>query len=56
MIMTPKEFADKMQSINMPGDPEISHGLADKLMCKLLIELGYEEGIEIFEIMEKWYA
>lgn len=51
--MTPEEFKLIMQeyaSFNN-GDPEASHALADKLMCKVLKDLGYNEGVEIFENM-----
>ena len=57
-MMTPEEFADRMEEL-FPGndyDQEISHGMADVLMCRLLIELGYGEGVGIFIESEKWYA
>ena len=56
--MTPEEFLDAMRQIVIDegDDFESSHGSADELMCKALRELGYHEGVEIFEKMEKWYA
>lgn len=63
MATTPEEFANKMHdipklldSLGMPWDAEDSHRLADDYMCDLLRELGYEEGVYIFENMNKWYA
>lgn len=57
--MTSKEFADKMKEI-FPGkyeyDVEKSHGKADDLMCELLKQLGYEDGIKIFKDADKWYS
>jgi hypothetical protein len=58
-IMTPKEFARAMREIQPPGergDAEIEHQNADALMCEVLKELGYEEGVEIFLGMTLWYA
>lgn len=54
--MTTLEFAQKMREISKYGDIEESHGKADDLMCRLLRELGYGDGIDIFEAMDKWYA
>ncbi|WP_176728082.1 hypothetical protein [Synergistes jonesii] len=31
------------------------HGPADELMCEVLTELGYGEGIEVFNKMLKYY-
>lgn len=54
--MSPKEFADEMRKINEDPDVERKHAWADSLMCEQLKELGYSEGIKIFEKMNKWYA
>ena len=59
-FMMPEDFQRAMWNIyeltDNDGDLEIAHSLADKLMCKLLRELGYEGGAELFEAMPKWYA
>ena len=58
--MTPKEFAQEMRNISLlsqdGGDNEIAHCDADDLLCQVLRELGYGEGVDIFEEMDKWYA
>ena len=56
--MTPKEFAKEMQNICLLShdDREIAHCDADDLLCQVLRELGYGEGVDIFEEMDKWYA
>lgn len=66
--MTPEEFKTQMKNISknvmelddqnpdMPSMIEAAHIKADELMCKILIELGYEEGIDIFKRMEKYYV
>lgn len=61
-MTTPAEFERRMSEISefhLPGyscDPEWQHGEADDLMCKVLRELGYTAGVEIFERMRKWYS
>lgn len=62
--MTPKEFADEMRRITddeqHKGDPywdtEQVHIEMDNLMCEVLEDLGYGEGVEIFRNELKWYA
>ena len=58
MKTTPKEFADAMKEIEITegGDPEVAHGMADDLLCELLDELGYGEGVEIYTNLKKWYV
>lgn len=51
-----EEFAEKMAEIAKGGDVEASHGDADELMCQVLTEWGYGDGVKIFEEMSKWYA
>lgn len=53
---SPKCFANKMRCLDEMNDPEIGHYKADELMCELLTELRYGEGVEIFKEMSKWYA
>jgi hypothetical protein len=66
LTMTPQVFLEKMQaiyklkSIRAPIDrgynPEESHIDADDLMCEVLEQLGYQEGVKIFRHADKWYA
>jgi hypothetical protein len=37
-------------------DEEEGHGRADFLLCELLKKLGYEEIVEKFDSLKKWYA
>ena len=61
-VMTPAEFAAEMKAIiehNTRGslfDTEGCHREHDRLMMMLLRQLGYGEGIDIFEATKKWYA
>lgn len=38
------------------SDVEITHTLADKVLCDLLKALGYEDVVAAWEELEKWYA
>jgi len=55
---TPAEFAAKMREIERRcvGDTERAHLEADDLLTQLLTSLGYGEGAEVFDNMDKWYA
>lgn len=56
-MMNPHDFKEAMSKLNeCDGDPESNHVDADDLMCRVLDELGYGEGIKIFKAMRKWYA
>ena len=71
-MLTPEEFKNTMQRILDrwepseerfrkahfvdPHDPEMCHRTMDNLMAKLLCDLGYEDGIDIFKKALKWYA
>lgn len=58
--MTPKEFENGMlfleQEYGNGKDEEEFHREGDDLMKKILIQLGYESGIEIFDRNPKWYS
>ena len=57
--MTPSQFKKDMTEITKGGgrrDPEMEHVHADELLCKALREAGYEDGVDIYEKLDKWYA
>ena len=63
--MTPKQFvsavkkAKKISEYRIGGikmDWERFHSLTDELMESLLIELGYEDGVEMIRKGTRWYA
>ncbi len=61
--MTPEEFklamaktVGKTEVKDWYGAPEDYHKAADNLMCRVLRELGYSEGVKIFLKSERWYA
>lgn len=49
-------FANEMRRISKINNRECAHILADRLMCKVLRELGYDWGVDIFVQMDKWYS
>ena len=54
-IMTPEEFAKAMKKAS-DYDEEDAHSKMDGIMADLLRQLGYGEGIDIFDNTSKWYA
>lgn len=60
-IMPPEEFKQAMadayhQHYEIDDDVEVVHCIMDGIMCDLLRDLGYGEGIDIFDNTPKWYA
>jgi hypothetical protein len=51
-----REIKSKMIECLDNGDTEVTHIIADELLCELLKHLGYDELIEIYEKVDKWYA
>jgi hypothetical protein len=58
--MSPEEFKVAMQALIVEeendSDTEETHYKADKLMCDILEELGYGDGVALFNKLHKWYA
>lgn len=59
--MTPEEFKQAMadayhQHYDNDADVEVVHYVMDDIMCNLLKDLGYGEGIDIFIETPKWYV
>ena len=59
-MITPSEFKDKMlkleEEFGSGKDEEEFHIEADKLICQIMREFGYGEGINIFERNPIWYC
>ena len=54
--MTRDEVLEQLRSYHGPVDPEIAHSKADALLCAFLRSLGYDDVVEAYEQIEKWYA
>lgn len=47
---------EKLEAKSTTWDKEDFHLAADDLICNLLIELGYGQGVKVFLDTPKWYA
>lgn len=59
MTTTPEEFKKRMLEIFPESgvyDSEEAHFDADNLMCEVLEELGYGDGLKSFKTARIWYA
>lgn len=58
MAMTPEQFLEEMKEIFKANerDTEQDHSAADSLMCEVLTQLGYGDGVRVFEEADKWYS
>ena len=56
-MITPEEFAKRMQELKdrNPDYEEDAHKEMDALMCMVLKELGYREGVKIWLSTSKWF-
>ena len=54
--MTPEEFEQEMRTISHRSDTELAHMDADALLCRVLADAGYRNGVEVFREMDKWYS
>jgi len=56
--ISPRAFANIMERLHdsLAHDTETQHYVMDQIICEVLIDLGYEEGVRIFKDTKKWYA
>lgn len=55
--MTTKEEAiARLKACQEDGDQEMAHINADAVLCDLLRDLGYEEVVQAWADVDKWYA
>lgn len=58
-VTTPDQFTKDMIAIREEfgeHDEEVCHIRMDVLMSRVLTELGYGDGIKVFDETKKWYA
>lgn len=53
--MTKEEAIAELKEANQL-DTEYAHYKADEILCKLLNSLGYQEVVEVYNDIYKWYA
>lgn len=53
-----KKLNDKYVKLlkKIHGDTEVNHIEADDLLCNLLVDLGYQEVVDAYDKIDKWYA
>jgi hypothetical protein len=54
--MTREEAIKELNKAQSHGDTEAAHGNADDILCELLKSLGYEDVVEEWYKVKKWYA
>lgn len=56
--ITPLEFVNEMNKIarDCGRDAEVAHSRMDALMCRVLQEQGFREGVSVFDQQSKYYA
>ena len=55
-MMTPEEFERKMKEIAKERHVDDRHYEANCLMANLLKELGYGNGIDVYDEFDKYYV
>lgn len=58
LVTSPNTFAQEMADVanEIKDDPETAHLTMDMIMTRVLRELGYDEGIDIFDLIDKNYC
>ncbi len=54
--MTDEEVANRIKERCSHGDYEGAHSDADEILIELLKSLGYNQTVEAWEAVGKWYA
>ena len=54
-MITPEEFERRMKEIAKERNADDRHYKADCLMTDLLKELGYGDGIKVYDEFDKYY-
>ena len=54
--MNKQKYIEELRILQNGGDIEANHLKADDVLCQILKELGLEDVVEEYELIEKWYA
>jgi hypothetical protein len=46
----------ELKEIRKSGDTEAAHVKADMVLCKFLMALGYEDVVDEWAAVDKWYS
>lgn len=55
-IKLKNEAIEKLKLAKEDPDQESAHVHADAILCALLVDLGYQEVVDEFKDVPKWYA
>ncbi len=47
---------ERLKSLQGSGDAEIAHSEADRVLIDLLLELNFDDVVEEWQKVDKWYA
>ena len=50
------EAIKRLKEADKIGDEETAHVIADRVLCELLKELGYQSVVDAFDDVSKWYS
>ena len=56
MNMNEIEAIDEIDTLCFTGDVELDHRRADNIICRFLRSLGYDELVDLYEQVDKWYS
>lgn len=56
MTLTREEVLISLRELQDSDDTESAHSQADYLLCDLLVQLGYEDVVQAWHRIGKWYA
>lgn len=51
-----QSFIDRLKSLQNLKDCEVAHYVGDDVLCEVLNVLGYQDIVEEWEQIPKWYA
>lgn len=54
--MTREQAIKRLRKEQKSNDTEAAHCEADDILCELLTALGYQDVVEEFKKVRKWYA
>ena len=52
----PDEALERMVDLKAHNDTEIAHEIADEILCEVLRGLGYNDLVDAYEAVPKWFA
>lgn len=54
--MTREQAVARLKELQTGGDVEAEHSNADEVLCQLLNSLGYQDVVNEWNKVDKWYA